>query len=596
MGPAFRDVDTDIVVVGAGVIGAAAAWQLAGRGHEVLLLDRFDAGHRYGASHGSARLLRPAGMDDRHLPLALSSWSLWRELETQTGAELVHACGAVDHGEPVHTARLAERLTAHGVEHRWLTPDDAAARWPGLLFTGPVLYQAGRTGRIHADLATAALVAAAVGHGAQVRRGVRVESIAVRGPDRVRVSTSGGVLRARRVVVAAGAWTSELLPGSVGLPPLRVTQEQPALFPPRAINPCVARDTDWPTVVHHFGPGLDWPGRGSYAVADPCGDVKVGFDAAGPVCHPDRRTFVPEPEQLRRLQRYVALHLPGLDMTGRTRSARPAPRRPMRGRAHRVRSGRRGSRIRRVRLLGRPAVGRALADLATGRADRSGSGGSPMTTDVTLPSTSRVERPGAPMSETCHRCRRPGATVWLTGLPSAGKSTIAHGCEARLLDGGTRVEVLDGDAVRPHLAAARGYSREDRAVNIRRIGWVAELLARNGVLVLVSAIAPFRDVREQVRAAHASAGTAYLEVHVSTPVEVAAERDVKGLYARQREGEISGLTGVDDPYEVPVAPDLVIPAHRQSVDDSVTLLVDHLTANGFVGVPRADPHSSKETV
>ena len=157
-------------------------------------------------------------------------------------------------------------------------------------------------------------------------------------------------------------------------------------------------------------------------------------------------------------------------------------------------------------------------------------------------------------------CQR-GATVWLTGLPSAGKSTITHGCEPELRARGLRVEILDGDAVRPHLAAARGYSREDRAINIRRIGWVAELLARNGVLVLVSAIAPFRDVRDQVRAAHAGNGTRYLEVHVSTPVEVAAERDVKGLYARQRVGEISGLTGVDDPYEEPLAPG---PRHRRA--------------------------------
>jgi adenylylsulfate kinase len=185
-----------------------------------------------------------------------------------------------------------------------------------------------------------------------------------------------------------------------------------------------------------------------------------------------------------------------------------------------------------------------------------------------------------------------GATVWLTGLPSAGKSTIAHGCEAQLRARGLRVEVLDGDAVRPHLAAARGYSRDDRAINIRRIGWVAELLARNGVLVLVSAIAPFRDVRGDVRAAHAANGTCYQEVHVSTPVEVAAERDVKGLYARQRVGEIRGLTGVDDPYEVPLHPDLVIAAHEHPVAESVDLLLEHLTAQGLCDCASVRPDSS----
>ena len=205
-----------------------------------------------------------------------------------------------------------------------------------------------------------------------------------------------------------------------------------------------------------------------------------------------------------------------------------------------------------------------------------------MSTDAVLRSIRPTERPGGPMPDDCATCRLPGATIWLTGLPSAGKSTIAQACARRLREIGQRVEVLDGDAVRPHLAAARGYSREDRAINIRRIGWVAELLARNGVLVLVSAIAPFRDVRDQVRSAHAENGTAYLEVHVSTPVEIAAERDVKGLYARQRRGEISGLTGIDDPYEVPLEPELVIPAHSQPVADSVALLLDHLSAHGHV--------------
>jgi adenylylsulfate kinase len=149
--------------------------------------------------------------------------------------------------------------------------------------------------------------------------------------------------------------------------------------------------------------------------------------------------------------------------------------------------------------------------------------------------------------------------------------------------------VLDGDAVRPHLAAARGFSRDDRAINIRRIGWVAQLLARNGVLVLVSAIAPYRDVRDEVRACHAAGATAFVEVHVSTPVEVASDRDVKGLYARQRAGELTGLTGVDDPYEVPLRPELVIPTHEQVVDESVTVLLAHLAERGLIPhVPRGE--------
>ena len=309
-GSGFRDVDTDVVVVGAGVVGAAAAWQLARRGHEVLLLDRFDAGHAHGASHGSARLFRPTEVAAPVVGPAIESAALWRELEAQTGAELLLLSGGVDHGDPARTAAVAETLTAHGIAHRWLAADAAAHRWPGLRFSGPVLYQPDRSGRIHAGLAVSALTAAAVGHGAAVRRPTRVESITVCGPDRVRVGTSSGVVRTRRVVVAAGAWTAGLVAGLVELPPLRITQEQPALFPPRAVNPCVARDTDWPTVVHHLESG---PADRAYGVADPCGEVTVGFCRAGPVCVPDRRTFVPEPEQLRRLQAYVAAFLPGLD-------------------------------------------------------------------------------------------------------------------------------------------------------------------------------------------------------------------------------------------------------------------------------------------
>ena len=168
-----------------------------------------------------------------------------------------------------------------------------------------------------------------------------------------------------------------------------------------------------------------------------------------------------------------------------------------------------------------------------------------------------------------------GVTIWFTGLPSSGKTTLAHALAKRLADEGyDRVEVLDGDLAREHLTKGLGFSREDRAENVRRIGWVASLLARNGVVVLASVISPYRDDRDAVREMH---GERFVEVHVATPLEVCAERDVKGLYAKQRAGELSGLTGVDDPYEPPLRPEVVVPTHQQSVDESVELLWRSLT-------------------
>ncbi|MFE0048246.1 adenylyl-sulfate kinase, partial [Streptomyces albireticuli] len=129
--------------------------------------------------------------------------------------------------------------------------------------------------------------------------------------------------------------------------------------------------------------------------------------------------------------------------------------------------------------------------------------------------------------------------------------------------------------------AGLGFSREDRDTNVRRIGFVAELLARHGVNVLVPVIAPYADTREAVRKHHQEHGTAYLEVHVATPVEVCSVRDVKGLYAKQAAGEISGLTGVDDPYEEPAAPDLRIEAHGTSVAESAAVLHRLLVERGL---------------
>lgn len=178
-------------------------------------------------------------------------------------------------------------------------------------------------------------------------------------------------------------------------------------------------------------------------------------------------------------------------------------------------------------------------------------------------------------------CQHRGATVWLTGLPSAGKTTIAGSLAERLRAAGHRVEVLDGDEIRTFLSAGLGFSRADRDTNVQRTGLVAELLARNGVLVLVPVIAPYADSRAAVRARHEATGTPYLEVHVATPVEVCIERDVKGLYAQQAAGRLSGLTGVDDPYEPPKEPDVILDTHLQSPAESARAVHAALTAKGL---------------
>ncbi|MEV6210796.1 adenylyl-sulfate kinase [Kitasatospora sp. NPDC051914] len=177
-------------------------------------------------------------------------------------------------------------------------------------------------------------------------------------------------------------------------------------------------------------------------------------------------------------------------------------------------------------------------------------------------------------------CER-GATVWLTGLPSAGKTTLAFALAERLRAEGHKVEVLDGDEIREFLSKGLGFTREDRHTNVTRIGFVAEKLASNGVKVLAPVIAPYADSRTAVRERHAANGTDFLEIHVATPVELCAERDVKGLYAKQAAGEISGLTGVDDPYEAPQNPELRLQTQGRAVAESAAELHAFLTTRGL---------------
>ena len=169
-----------------------------------------------------------------------------------------------------------------------------------------------------------------------------------------------------------------------------------------------------------------------------------------------------------------------------------------------------------------------------------------------------------------------GATVWLTGLPASGKSTIAVALEAALLDRGRAAYVLDGDNLRHGLNGNLGFSAEDRAENVRRTGEVARLFADSGVVALVSVVSPYEADRATVRELHHAQGLPFLEVFVDTPLEECERRDPKGLFARARAGELKGMTGIDDPYEAPRSPDLHLKPLEQSVDESVAALLARL--------------------
>jgi adenylyl-sulfate kinase len=172
-----------------------------------------------------------------------------------------------------------------------------------------------------------------------------------------------------------------------------------------------------------------------------------------------------------------------------------------------------------------------------------------------------------------------GFTLWLTGMSGAGKSTISDQLMARFHEAGAKVELLDGDIVRTNLSQGLGFSREDRDTNIRRIGFVAELLSRNGIIVIVAAISPYRETREEVKAKIGN----FLEVFADCPVEVLAERDVKGLYKRALAGEVGQFTGISDPYEPPLHPDVTVPTHCETVEESVGKIWSELERRGWIG-------------
>jgi adenylylsulfate kinase len=168
--------------------------------------------------------------------------------------------------------------------------------------------------------------------------------------------------------------------------------------------------------------------------------------------------------------------------------------------------------------------------------------------------------------------RERGAVIWFTGLSGSGKTTIAHLVEEQLVDAGAPVEILDGDIVRENLSKGLGFSKEDRDINIRRIAFVAHLLQRNGVFVITAAISPYRSIRDEARAMIKD----FVEVFADAPLDICEGRDVKGLYAKARAGEIKGFTGVDDPYEAPESPEVVCRTDQETVEESARKVIDKL--------------------
>src|SRR3954470_3329489 len=178
----------------------------------------------------------------------------------------------------------------------------------------------------------------------------------------------------------------------------------------------------------------------------------------------------------------------------------------------------------------------------------------------------------------------PGFTIWFTGLSGAGKTTISEIVAPALRERGLKIEVLDGDIVRTNLSKGLGFSKEDRHTNIRRIAFVADLLSRNGVGVITAAISPYREIRREARE---TMGERFIEVYVKASVEACAERDVKGLYEKAFKGEIKEFTGVSDPYEPPLNPEITLDTEHETAEESAHKLLTLLEERQLI--PAAQP-------
>jgi len=326
----------DHIVVGGGVMGLAAAWQLALRGRRVLLLERFAPGHLRGASHGATRNMNNAYSETVYLDLYDEALALWRGLEADSGEQLLTLCGLVTHGDPSAVSAAHAALAARGAATELIDPVEASSRWPGMRFEGSVLVNRD-AGRVHAATALEVLAAEAEKHGAQIRSGHRVTRIEAHG-DGVRVLAEGEptqeepdrgleavAFEAAGVVVAAGAWSRELLSELVELPRLVVTEEHPAHFAMRPEFREPGAEAWWPSFNHlrisnrpdpdllDPDPGSDPRGGAVYGMLTPGEGVKVGFHMVGDEVDPDVRRFRGSDLMRQGLRDYVERWFPGLD-------------------------------------------------------------------------------------------------------------------------------------------------------------------------------------------------------------------------------------------------------------------------------------------
>lgn len=292
----------DVIVVGGGLAGSAAAWRLSERGRHVVLLEAFEPGHTRGSSHGSARIFRRAYPDPLYIRLTGLAGELWRELSDRAGEELVTITGSVDAGPPA-ADRVPERmyrlLAEQGVPAELLTPDEAAARWPGIAFgpdDGPVLFHP-EGGVLDPDRTMAAMQRLAAANGADIRHSTPATSV-----ENNTVRTGHEEFTAPVVVVAAGPWLAPLLDGQLNLPPLAVTQTQYFVFDETAPH-------DWPTFIYHSDPEV-------YALpagVERAGAVKVGLHRQGTPTTADTRDGVVSDVARERVRQFVLRAMPGLD-------------------------------------------------------------------------------------------------------------------------------------------------------------------------------------------------------------------------------------------------------------------------------------------